>query len=163
MHFNPWTRLEDMMVFSSWLRTLTYIFYCIILVYKLSILDWGILFGFFGSYESFNKEDSSPFIITTFALSLKSSFSSCKDKKAFETWTELISTYWTDGLRVPLFIKKRLEFLTVCRTKQPRGFNMPWFDFALLYHFIILNDHKTKTKFKIKKKNQCIKTFFFWP
>ena len=37
---------------------------------------------------------------------------------------------------------------------------MPWFDFALLYHFIILNDHKTKTKFKIKKKNQCIKTFF---
>ena len=38
---------------------------------------------------------------------------------------------------------------------------MSWFDFALLYHFIILNDHKTKTKFKIKKKNQCMKTFFF--
>ena len=45
----------------------------------------GNLIWFFGSYESFNKEDSSPFIITTFALSLKSSFSSCKDKKAFET------------------------------------------------------------------------------
>ena len=38
---------------------------------------------------------------------------------------------------------------------------MPWFDFALRYHFIILNDHKTKTKFKIKKKNQRIKKFFF--
>ena len=60
-----------------------------------------------------------------------------------------------------MIYKKRLEFLTVCRTKQPRGFNMPWFDFALLYHFIILNDHKTKTKFKIKKKEPMHKNIFF--
>ena len=48
----------------------------------------GILFGLFGSSESLNKEDSSPFMITKFALSLKSSFGSCKDKMAFETSTE---------------------------------------------------------------------------
>ena len=58
------------------------------LVYKLSLLDWGILFSLFGSSESLNKEDSSPFMITKYALSLKSSFSSCKDKMAFETSTE---------------------------------------------------------------------------
>ena len=38
---------------------------------------------------------------------------------------------------------------------------MPWFDFALLYHFIILNDHKAKTKFKIKKKEPMHKNIFF--
>ena len=57
-------------------------------VYKLSLLDWGILFSFFSSYESLNKEDCSPFIVAKFALSLKSSFSSCMDKKAFETLIE---------------------------------------------------------------------------
>ena len=39
---------------------------------------------------------------------------------------------------------------------------MPWFDFALLYHFIILNDHKAKTKFKIKKKEPMHKNIFFF-
>ena len=76
------------MVFSSWLRKLTYIFYYIILLYKLFLLDWGVLFGLFGSYESLNKQESSPFLRKKFALSPKSSFSSCKDKKAFETLTE---------------------------------------------------------------------------
>ena len=76
------------MVFSSLLRTLTYIFYCIILVYKLSLLDWGILSSLFGPYESLNKEDSIPFLREKFALSLKISFISCKDEKAFETLTE---------------------------------------------------------------------------
>ena len=151
-----------MMVFSSWLRTLTYIFYCIILVYKLSLLDWGILFGFFGSYESFNKEDSSPFIITTFALSLKSSFSSCKDKKAFETWTELICNLLDWWPKSTMIYKKTARIVNCLQNKTTSRFNMPWFDFALLYHFIILNYHKTKTKLKIKKKNQCIKTFFFF-
>ena len=56
--------------------------------YKLSFLDWGILSGLSGSYESLDKEDCSPFIVAKFALSLKSSFSSCMDKKAFETLTE---------------------------------------------------------------------------
>ena len=45
------------MVFSSWLRTVTYIFYCIILVYKLFLLDWGILFGPYGSYEPLVKKN----------------------------------------------------------------------------------------------------------
>ena len=76
------------MVFSSLLRTLTYIFYCIILVYKLSLLDWGILFGLFGSYESLNKEDSIPFLRAKFASSLKISFISCKDEKTLETLAE---------------------------------------------------------------------------
>ena len=69
---------------------------------KLSLLDWEILFCLFGSYESLNKEDSSPFIVTKFALSLRSSFSSCKDKKAFETSTEWICNllnWWL--IRVP--------------------------------------------------------------
>ena len=55
---------------------------------QLSFLDWGILSGLSGSYESLDKEDCSPFIVAKFALSLKSSFSSCMDKKAFETLTE---------------------------------------------------------------------------
>ena len=67
-------QVKGSMVLSSWLRTVTYISYCTILVYKLSLLDWGILFGFFGSYESFNKEDTSPFLGSKFALSLKSSY-----------------------------------------------------------------------------------------
>ena len=44
------------MVYSSSLRTLTYIFYYIILVYKLFLLDWGVLFGLFDSFESLNKQ-----------------------------------------------------------------------------------------------------------
>ena len=81
-------QVKDTMVFSSYLRTLTCIFCCIILVYKLSFLDWGILSGLSGSYESLDKEDCSPVTVAKFALSLKSSFSSCMDKKAFETLTE---------------------------------------------------------------------------
>ena len=73
---------------SSLSRTLTYIFYRIILVYKLSLLNWRILSALFGSYESLNKEDSIPFLRAKFALSLKISFSSCKDEKVFETLTE---------------------------------------------------------------------------
>ena len=90
LYFNPWPSSKGSMVFSSWLRTLTYDFYFIILVNKLSLLDWGISSCLFGSYESLNKEVSSPFLKTKFALSLKSSFSSCKVKKAFETLTEEI-------------------------------------------------------------------------
>ena len=39
--FNPWTRQRGTMVFSSWTSTVTYTFYCIILVYHLSPLNWG--------------------------------------------------------------------------------------------------------------------------
>ena len=39
--FNPWTRQRGTMVFSSWTSIVTYTFYCIILVYHLSPLNWG--------------------------------------------------------------------------------------------------------------------------
>ena len=103
----------------------------------------------------------SPFIITTFALSLKSSFSSCKDKKAFETWTELICNLLDWWPKSTMIYKKTARIVNCLQKKTTSRFNMPWFDFALLYHFIILNDHKTKTKFKIKKKEPMQKNIFF--
>ena len=46
------------------------------LVYKLSLLDWGISSGLFGSYESLNKEDCSLFKIKKICIIIKKLFQS---------------------------------------------------------------------------------------